>query len=177
MVVIRSPADQIPVHHAGLVHESTPADLEVEFALWNRRHLAPINAICPGGNLHTVTYTRDGLVLLEKVSRYPHQILVIAKVFRRTTPREKDTCIIIGVDILKRYVRLYGVPLEFPCHLPVPVGRYLVQHHMITPFLRPCNHRLESILLQPVVGIKCIHRLCCLTDNNQDFIHRVFPFL
>ena len=112
MVVIRSAAHKVAVHDARLVDKRAPADFEVELALWDRRHLSPLYAVGIRGNLDTVTYTRDGFVFLEEVTRDAHQVLIVAQVFGRPAPREKDTYILLRVNVLKRDVRFNSVALE-----------------------------------------------------------------
>jgi hypothetical protein len=173
VVVIGSPADEVAVHHARLVHESPAAHFEVEFTLRHGCHFAALDATGVSRYFHAVTYAGDGLVRLEEVPGNADKVFVIANILRRPSAGEEYTKIFLRLDVLECDVRLQRVALELPGDLPVPVRRNFVQHRMVSPLLRPGNDRLETVLLQTVIRIQCIDRLSGLTDYNQYLIHFV----
>ena len=171
VVVIRPSADEVAIHYTGLVNESPAAHFEIKFAFGHGRHFPALHASGVSWYFHTVANACDGLIRLEKMPRDTDKVLIIAYVFRCPAAREKYADIFLGPDVLKSNIRSQCVALELPRDLPVPVGRYLVHDHVISPLFRPGHDRLETIFLQAIVRIQRIDRLGGVTNYYKYLIH------
>ena len=111
-----------------------------------------------------MAHDRHGLLVGEEVSDDSHQIRVIADVLRGPAPREKQSIVIVGIDIPKRDCGFEVVAWLFSGN--VPSGRDLVHYQGIDASIRPSDNRLVAVLLDAVDRIERIHRLRSVTDRD-----------
>lgn len=161
-----APADEVTVDHAGFIDKRAATNFEIKLRLGHGGHAAAFHAIGARGDFHTVTHAGDGGVFLEEITRYAEEILVFTNVLRRTAATEKDTEIVLGLDVGERDFRVHRIALPFlgDC----PAGFVLVHHHLVGAFLRRGNHRIVAAFDQAEVGIHRVHRLSGIANYDQD---------
>ena len=167
-MVMKGPAaDEIAIHHAGLVHKNPAAHLDVKAAFGHQPPCGGLDATGAGRNFAPVADAGDRLVVLKKPLRHSDQVGIIADILGRPSPAEENAHVLFGLHVRKGHIRLNRVALPLPGDRPT--GLYLVQHHLIQPLRRRRHHRHEAVFLQAVIRIQRIDRLSRVADDDQNF--------
>ena len=98
--VMVSPArDQIVINDTRFIDIDSATGLQIEATFRHRRHPSATHAVGVSRDLHPMAHRGNRLSFGEKILRHPHQILVIADVFRRAAAREKEAQIFALIDL------------------------------------------------------------------------------
>src|SRR3954468_23276062 len=151
MVMVSPATYKVSIDHARFVDEDAAADFQVELALWYSRHPPPLDAASVSWNLNAMANGSNRLTCIKEMASYPHQIFVIANVFRSSSAAEIDPEVLVRIDFAERNIGLSRV--AFPFLRDRPARFYFVEDHLIHLPLGSSKHRLKIGLLQSIVGI------------------------
>ena len=169
IVMVGAAANEVSIDDAGFIDKNTPADLQVEPALWDSSHPPSSDAVCEGWNFDPVTHASDWFVLIKEVPGNSDQILVVADIFGGAPTTEEDAQIIRGVDLAEGDIGIDGVALPFPGN--GPSGLNLVENHLVAAFFWSGDHRLEAALDKTVVWVESVDGFGGVTHDDKDLGH------
>ena len=167
IVVEGAPANQIAIHHTGLVNVDAATDFQVKLALGHSGHSASPHAVGSRWNLNPMADAGHRQVLLEEVTRCLEQMFIFADVLRCPSTTEENARIFLWLDVFERYVCINGV--AFPLLGNGPARLHFVHHHLVLALLGGGDHWLVTAFNQPVKRVKRVDGFRGVADDDEDF--------